>query len=299
MRIAKRCVCCGSADLARSPAVLMPFVAARAFGWESVEITPDWGLRDLPAGWAHSLCATLACDACGLLFLDMRFDDAEMAALYADYRGPAYRTLRERFEPGYGARNAILEAGSTYIPAIEALLAGHLPAAPRVLDWGGDTGLNTPFRDGAALHHVHEISDRPLVPGAARVSAAEAARNTYDLVVSAQVLEHVPDPRATVRAMAAAVGPETLLYVEVPHETLMREAADPEARRLRKRHWHEHVNFFTEASLRAVLASAGLAVLRCLSHPVEAGGRVGHVFSVLARREPSQPAAPGTARNTP
>lgn len=284
MKIASRCVCCGGADLARRPAVLMPFVAFRAFGWEPAAVTPDWGLRDLAPGHAHSVCATLQCRACGLLFLDMRLDGDEMAALYADYRGEAYRAARERFEPGYSARNAILNAGSTYIPAVEAFLQPHLGPAPRVLDWGGDTGLNTPFRGRAALHHVLDISDKPVVPGAARVAGTELIPGAYDLVVSAQVLEHVSEPAALVAEMGAVLGPDALLYLEMPHEDGVRLEPDPARRLDAKRHWHEHVNFFTEAALDAMLARAGLESVARLSHPISAGGKESHVFSLIARR---------------
>ena len=100
-RIATHCVCCQGTNLNRSPAILMPFVASRVFGWEPVEITAEWGLRDIRQGFAYPLCNSVQCADCGVLFLDIRFDDAEMSALYADYRGDAYTALRERFEPGY------------------------------------------------------------------------------------------------------------------------------------------------------------------------------------------------------
>ena len=284
MRIATRCPCCEGTDLARGPAVLMPFVAYRVFGWEPVAVTPDWGLRDLPPGHAHSVCATLMCRGCHLLFLDMRFDDSEMAALYVGYRGPAYTAARARFEPDYEARNAIIEAGSGYIPAVEALIAPHLGDAPlRVLDWGGDTGLNTPFRGRAAVHDVLDISNKPAVPGARRVTPDEVRAGAYDLVVSSNVLEHVPEPGALLAEMAAALGPGTVLYLEVPHEEVVRCEPDPAARPARKRHWHEHVNFFTEAALDAMLARAGLSAVARTSHPVSAAGRAAHVFSIVAR----------------
>src|SRR5690606_7559470 len=87
MELADACICCGAQDLASSPAVLMPFVASRALGQEPVEITPEWGLRDLRPGTAYTLCHSLQCHACGALFLDYRFTPAQMAALYAGYRG--------------------------------------------------------------------------------------------------------------------------------------------------------------------------------------------------------------------
>ncbi len=101
MKLAKRCVACDGDRLGHVPAVLMPFIADRIFGWRPTEISPEWGLRDIRAGNACSICKTMMCEDCGMLFLDMRFDDEEMAALYTDYRGDAYTTARDRFEPGY------------------------------------------------------------------------------------------------------------------------------------------------------------------------------------------------------
>ncbi len=68
MKIATACPCCGGEALTRSPAVLMPFVAHRAFGWQPVEITPDWGLRTIPTGLAYPLCNSVQCEGCGLVF---------------------------------------------------------------------------------------------------------------------------------------------------------------------------------------------------------------------------------------
>ena len=283
MKIARRCVCCDGARLARSPAVLAPFIAHRVFGWEPVEITAGWGLRDIRQGSAYSVCNTLECADCGLLFLDMRFDDDEMSALYAGYRGPDYTAMRDRYEPGYAERNKHYEAGSPYIPSVEAFLAPHLPARPRVLDHGGDTGLNTPFRGRAERHHVYEISGHRTVEGARSVSLEEARAERFDLVVSMQVLEHVPQPIEPLREMAACMSANTLLYVEVPREDIVRTSVAGVANAPRKRHWHEHINFFTEAALDALLGREGLRVVARDSSPVVAGGREVFVQRVLAR----------------
>lgn len=283
MKIAKRCVCCDGALLRRVPAVLMPFLAHRIFGWDSVEITRDWNMRDLALGRAYSVCNTLACEACGLHFLDMRFDDDEMAALYADYRGPMYRAERESFEPGYGARNDILLDGSPYIAAVETILAPYVGITPRVLDWGGDTGVNTPFKARASAHHVYDISDKPVIAGAVRVSLEQARRSVYDLIVSSNVLEHVPFPREQLCEIAAVMNPETILYLEVPHEDVVRLIASSDERTGAKRHWHEHINFFTEEAINAMTEHAGLEILTRISHPVSAGGKGSYVFSIVAR----------------
>lgn len=284
MRLAKRCVACDGERLGHVPAVLMPFIADRIFGWRPTQISPEWGLRDMPAGMACSICKTMMCEDCGMLFLDMRFDDEEMAALYGDYRGEAYTADRDRFEPGYAARNAIMLEGSDYIDQIEAILEPYLAPRPRVLDWGGDTGVNTPFRSRAAQLDIYDISSRPMVQGARAVDPDAVKTNVYDLIVFANVLEHVPYPRESLREIANAMRPETTLYVEVPHEEVVRIWDDPAQRLDRKRHWHEHINFFTTSALDAVFRDVGLNVIERQSLAVTAGGKDVHVFSIVARR---------------
>jgi hypothetical protein len=110
MHIAAACPCCTGTELHRSPAVLMPLVANRAFGWTPVEITPAWGFRHLKTGMAYALCNTMQCQACGLLFLDIRFDDEEMGRLYWNFRSEDYARQRDAFEPGYAEMNAAIQA---------------------------------------------------------------------------------------------------------------------------------------------------------------------------------------------
>ncbi|MFV0280218.1 MAG: class I SAM-dependent methyltransferase [Rhodoblastus sp.] len=263
----------------------MPFVAYRAFGWTPVEITAEWGLRDLKPGMGYNVCASVLCRDCGMLFLDMRFDDEEMGGLYSDYRGEAYTAARDRFEPGYAARNALLLDGSKYVARIEAFLRPHLAVEkPRILDWGGDTGVNTPFRTQAACHDIYDISSRPPLSGARMVAHGQAKSRSYDLVVFANVLEHVPKPREALSELADAMNADTLLYVEVPHEDAIRLIAAPDMRLKSKRHWHEHINFFTQKALEIAFRDAGLTIRQIVSHPVTAGGKDSFVFSIAARR---------------
>jgi len=285
-RIARRCICCGGTALRRSPAILMPFVAARAFGWTPVEITADWGLKTIAPGMAYPLCNSVQCQDCGVLFLDIRFDEAEMAALYDDYRGPAYTAQREAFEPGYAERNALILQGFGYIPQVEALLEPFVPPQPAVLDWGGDTGLNTPFAATARLRHVYDISARPMAPGVERVAREQLGDVAYDLVVCSNVLEHLPHPRRALAEIAAQMRPTTLLYLEVPLEELVRTAEPGADLANRRKYWHEHVNFFTEASLRALLGPAGLDLVELQVLRMEVRGVEGSVFALICRRRP-------------
>lgn len=282
--IARHCICCGSGRLQRSPAVLMPFVALRVFGHEPVEITADWGLRDLRQGMAYTLCNSLQCQECGALFLDFRFTDEQMAALYHNYRDEQYNAQRIRFEPGYVNVIPHYHLRAAYMDQVEAWLAPHLPESPMVLDWGGDSGINSLFRKRNRLLHIHDISGVELVPGAERVDLEQIGQQHYDLVTCSQVLEHVSYPLEVVRSMLPALGSETLLYLEVPHEALVREHPGSLELAPLKRHWHEHVNFFNEVALRRLLGCLGLVPVDVLRLPVDVGWSRGEVMGVLARR---------------
>jgi len=174
-RIADACICCGGQSLEKSPAILMPFVAHRVFGWAPVEIDDSWGLRTILNGNAYSICNSVSCLDCGMLFLDIRFSDPEMEALYSGYRQAEYTALRDHYEPGYAERNDTLNQGIGFIPEIEAFLTPFLPLPVRVLDWGGDTGINTPFKSASTLFHVYDISGKPGIAGAVRPRCMRAS----------------------------------------------------------------------------------------------------------------------------
>ena len=282
--LAEECICCESRRLATSPAVLMPFVARRVFGHEPLEITADWGMRDLKPGTAYTLCNSLQCRECGALFMDYRFTDEQMATLYQGYRDAAYTLQRDHYEPGYAATVAqdYLHRHA-YLVQVEAWLAPRLPARPAVLDWGGGNGMNSLFLGEASPLHVHGISDVQLVDSAQAIRLEQVDERRYDLVACCQVLEHVPSPLELIREMLPALSPATLLYLEVPHENLMRTHPGDLSLASRKRHWHEHINFYTEASLCHLMARAGLQVLDVLRLPVDNGIRQGEIMGVAGK----------------
>jgi hypothetical protein len=279
--IAEACVACESRTLGRNSAVLMPFVADRIFGWKPFEITADLGLRTLKPGMAYPLCTTLACQDCGLVFLDMRFQDDQLARLYRNYQDDEYASHRALYEPDYLERNARLRAGVSYLDVVEALIAPHvaegLDKGLRILDWGGSRGENTPFAGRRGLHHIYDISGEPPVAGAETVSLETARRETYDLIVLSNVLEHLPWPMDTLQALVPCMGEATLLYVEIPHEPVMREEADGPGVLERKRHWHEHVNFYSRRALETLLERAGLDILDITTF--EVGAEPGSQFN--------------------
>ncbi len=284
-RVAMHCVCCGGTQLGTSGAILMPFIAHRVFGWTPLEIDESWGLKTIRHGSAYSVCNSLFCKDCGLLFLDIRFSDAELGRLYGDYRGEAYTQLRESYEPGYAQRNQHLNAGVGYLDEIEKFLAPHVRFPLSVLDWGGDTGKNTPFQKQAAAWDIYDISDKPVLAGARRVNKDEAFAKRYGLIVCSNVLEHIPYPADILLDIREAMDESSVLYVEVPYEDVMRlHAAEPFRH---KRHWHEHINFFSENALRQLMARVGLKILAMNKLEASAGGNSSSLFQVACALETS------------
>ena len=282
--IATSCICCGNSGLRTSPAILMPFVAHRAFGWRPVTIDASWDLQTVPFGQAYSVCNSLLCTQCGLLFLDIRFDDAAMSRLYANYRSEQYTDLRESYEPGYRARNVDLEKGVTYLPVIEAFLRPLLPERSlHILDWGGDTGINTPFKGQGHCIDIYDISNVAPQRGFSRVSHKEACNGIYDLIVCSNVLEHAPDPVALLIQIRRLMHHETILYIEVPHEPHMRGHTSGEAQLRTKRHWHEHINFFTANALRALVARVSMELVSYEDKEMLDGGTPGQFFVMACR----------------
>lgn len=283
LNIADECICCASRELSVSPAILMPFVAKRVLGHDPIRIGPDWGLRDLEPGTSYTSCNSLQCQACGTLFLDYRFTDEQMNALYRGYRNEAYTQQRDQYEPGYAATVACnYLQRHAYIADVETWLAPSLPQRPRVLDWGGGDGANTPFL-GRADIHVYDISGVAVVPGAKGVQPDQIGQSDYDLVSCCQVLEHAPSPLGVIRDIVPLLSERTLLYLEVPHEQLVREHPASVGLATLKRHWHEHVNFFTEAGLHRLLHRAGLQLMDIHFMDIEIGMRTGQLIGLLAR----------------
>lgn len=280
-RVARACVCCDSGNLQSAPAVLMPFVSSRVFGWDPVVIDASWGLKTIARGQAYALCKTLQCLDCGFVFLDIRFSETELARLYQDYRGEAYTALRDRFEPGYMERNSVLKAGTSYNEAIEGFIRPHVNLPASILDWGGDTGKNTPFKSHCTRMDIYDIGGSQVVSGAQQVSKEVAHASSYDLVVCSNVLEHVPYPRDVICDIKKAMNGSSILYLEVPFEDVMKNEAEklPAC----KRHWHEHINFFSQKSLLTMLGQCDLKVDEIQILDIFSEGKTSSLFQLACR----------------
>jgi hypothetical protein len=278
-RISNSCVACRSVVLDTSPAILMPFVAHRALNWRPVKITPDWGLQTIECGMAYTVCNSMQCRNCGMMFLDIRFSDRELNQLYHEYREESYTLLREHYEPGYSVRNMKLDSGVSYKPEIENFLLPYLHLPVSILDWGGDTGKNTPFSSNRHLCHIYDITSKPVVSGATRVTKSVAESSIYDLIVCSNVMEHVPYPDELLAEIRNCMQETTVLYIEVPFENIMRRRGGLSE----KRHWHEHINFFSRDALVLLLQRCGFKIIELKELQATGGGNSEWLFMIAAK----------------
>lgn len=277
-RVAMQCICCGGTQLQKSAAILMPFVSHRALDWPPVLIDAEWGLKTVPQGMAYCICNTLHCEHCEFLFLDIRFSDREMERLYDGYYGEDYERLREHYEPGFRERNQALTAPSDLIELTRHYILQYVNPT-RVLDWGGGDGTNTPFKGQGYQTDIFDIDKKATVPGTRSVSKDEIRGVDYDLIVCRQVLEHVPYPADTLAQIRTCMRDDTLLYVELPHEALM--VSNNDLSPGQKKHWHEHINFFSVKAVSNLFEACGFTVLDVRSTPISSDPRLSSASRIL------------------
>lgn len=307
------CVVCGSSALEAYPAVLSPFVAERVGRTPSAcclvecrgcshrffdEALDDSEMRRLYSGYR------------GTEYLRLRsrwepwYTEEINAAIGTD---PAEIASRTR---------AVGEYLRRWVPA--EVLAG------RVLDYGGDCGQFIPSGIGTT-RYLYDISGKPAVEGVVPLSEPSMLKElALDLVLVAHVLEHVVTPEGFLARVQEELGPRNerhWLYVEVPFERprILKRKANPDRigrhdRRAavgRRLPWiardlystafrvklnvvpplgviklHEHVSFFSEASLRMLLTRAGYALVDVSVGPISGKAGITRVLRALGRREP-------------
>jgi SAM-dependent methyltransferase len=208
--------------------------------------------------------AVLSCTACGLRFLHPQPGVEQLEELY----GEGYFARARPGEPGY---DRYLEEMDHTRRMFENRL-GFLPTptpASRLLDVGAAIGLFVERAQAIgwdaqgvepsawAARYAREILHQPVKT--ATLEQAEFAPGSLDVVTMWEVIEHLPDPRATLRHIAAVLKPGGLLALSTPD-------AGSRVARLMGRRWPgwkkipEHLFFFDRSTLRRLLEECGFRV---------------------------------------
>jgi hypothetical protein len=312
MRTRHACVVCGSKALDAYPAVLSPFVAERLGRPPTACCLVE--CRDCSHRFFDA-----ALDDGEMQRLYSGYRDPE----YVRVRNRWEPWYTEQVNAAIGNDPAEIASRTQavgdylrrWVPA--EVLAG------RVLDYGGDRGQFIPPAVGATKY-LYDLSGHPPVDGVVRVRDASALKDlAFDLVLASHVLEHVAAPEEFLSRLQRELGSRSeghWLYVEVPlerHRILKRrvhpkrigraEAGPAVHRRLP---WlvrdfyttalrvkldlvpplgviklHEHASFFSERSLRTLLARAGYAVVDGTVGSSSGAAGITRVLRAVARHE--------------
>jgi hypothetical protein len=96
-------------------------------------------------------------------------------------------------------------------------------------------------------------------------------------------LEHIPYPIEIVLDIEKSMGIDTVLYIEVPLEDIVRTNDTKMALPQKKKHWHEHINFYTEKSIEALLVKCGLSIIDLKELEATAGGNSSYLYLIACK----------------
>ena len=205
----------------------------------------------------------MRCGKCGLTMLNPQPDDATLASIYdeAYFIGSEDKTLF--------AQASELKRNTARLQL--AQIAAHMPAKeahtekPRMLEVGCGLG-NFMFEAQRAGFDVHGLDVSASAVNSANdllgeerahvgiLETADFTKESFDIIVLADVIEHARDPIALMKSVRALVKQSGMIFIALP-------SLDSLSARLMGRHWmefkREHLFYFDRNSLQLLLKACG------------------------------------------
>jgi len=252
MKTVNYCVCCESKRIQKKLGYFQPFISNKVMDYPVSQINIGNSQPFFPILFTNSI----KCLDCDFVFSQVRFEEEEMARIYTGYRNDAYTSLRTIFEPGYTELNKRLGKDPLEIKnralALSQFLNSeiHLDKVNSILDYGGDEGQHIPDYFSNANKYVYDVSGVDVVEGVTKIDAAH--QGTFDLVICSNVLEHLPYPVNALKDIEKWLHKDSLVFIDVPNE-IAHLGDHPTV-------FHEHINYFTEPSVTALLEKQGYKI---------------------------------------
>jgi SAM-dependent methyltransferase len=227
------CAACGAGDL-------RPHLRVAGEAGAFVPTTDRFGV---------AMSDFLRCRECGHLQLDAMPD---VAHLYEEAESDDY----EAEEEGQRATARVALDG----------IGRHRPARGRLLDYGCWVGFLA-SEAGARGWNVVGVEPSRWAADRARsrgVEVVDEPDGPFDAVAIGDVIEHLPDPGATLDRLASLLAPGGVLWIATP------DAGSRVARLLGRRWWSvipTHLHLFTRRSMRALLERRGFELLEIGTSP--------------------------------
>ena len=275
MKIVDYCVCCESKRIDKSFGYFQPFISNKVMDYPVEQIRFETGAPFFPILFTNSM----RCQDCGFVFSQARFEDAEMEKIYTGYRGEAYTSLRNTFEPGYSQLNKNIGKHPKEVQSrAEALIQFMQPEVEAnqigsVLDYGGDEGQHIPPCFNHAKRFVYDVSGANAVDGIVKVG--KGFRKEVDFLICSNVLEHLPFPAMALDEMSNWMHKDTILFIDVPDEITGLDHQPVT--------FHEHVNYFDEKSLVALMKHKGFEVMKSETVTMDFGYTMARQVFLLAK----------------
>lgn len=276
MRVAEKCICCSSINLAKKIGYFEPFISHRIFNLEYQRHI----VKGVDIGFPRAITNSIFCKDCEMIFSQIRFDKCELEKIYDTYRDENYNEVRIAYEPNYKNIAHLVGNSETERLSRQEAMAQFFSneidfhEIRSILDYGGDSGQHIPVCFGNAIKFVYDISKKKAVDGVVNVSSLDHL-SVVDLVVNANVLEHMPYPSQFFDEVKHLCNNDTYIFIDVPFE-LTADNPYPVA-------FHEHINFFSPSSIEALLRSHQFALLKMEKVSVDYGFGVGVCIYALAK----------------
>ena len=286
------CLACGNDDLEIKDAVISKFLLERIWNNSISDKT--------------NICH---CKKCGFAFYSLRPNEDEMNKHYKNYRDDFYQKQRQKYDSWYTKDiNNLFDDPIAYKNRqrfTNKFLSKHIDATliKSVLDYGGNTGIHIPQIFKNAKKYVFDISCVKTIDGVQGFNNLDdVKKQKYDFVISTEVLEHLSDPNQILKQLKELIAENGYLFIEVPFDSPFYKHKTSKLQFLFNKYFsfkvildrflqerkypfimHEHINYFTENSLKEMLEKIGLTVLDISTHITKCAQYNREGISILAK----------------